>query len=207
MKKIRKYLKNHLTKDRYNHTLGVAYTAVSMAMRYNPDTSNDEFIKRTEIAGLLHDCAKCMDNDKKLRICDRNKIPYSNFEAENAYLLHGRVGAFIAMTKFDIDDEEILNAIEWHTTGRPDMSLLEKIVFVADYIEPSRKPIPELDEIRQLAFIDIDKAMVKILENTLKHLNETGASIDKMTQFTYDSYVKNHGMQHNNMSHKMQEVI
>jgi predicted HD superfamily hydrolase involved in NAD metabolism len=192
MKKIKKYLKNHLTKDRYNHTIGVAYTAVSLAMRYNPDTTSDEFIKRAEIAGLLHDCAKCMDNDKKLKICDKNNIPYSRFEASNPYLLHGRVGAFIAKTKFGINDEEILDAIEWHTTGRPDMSLLEKIIFIADYIEPGRKPIPELDEIRQLAFTDIDKAMEKILGNTLKYLNEKGDAIDKMTQFTYDSYVQNH---------------
>jgi predicted HD superfamily hydrolase involved in NAD metabolism len=192
MKKIKKYLKNHLTKERYSHTIGVAYTAVSMAMRYNPDTENNDFIKRAEIAGLLHDCAKCMDNNKKLKICNKNNIPYSNFEANNPYLLHGRVGAYIAKTKFNIKDEDILNAIEWHTTGRPDMSLLEKIVFISDYIEPSRKPVPELDEIRQLAFIDIDKAMEKILENTLRYLDSKGAAIDKMTQFTYDSYVKNH---------------
>jgi predicted HD superfamily hydrolase involved in NAD metabolism len=192
MKKIKKYLKNHLTKERYHHTLGVAYTAVAMAMKYNPDTSNDEFIKRAELAGLLHDCAKCIDNSKKLKICDKNNIPYSKFESENAYLLHGRIGAFIAMTKFNIDDQEILDAIEWHTTGRPDMSLLEKIIFIADYIEPGRKPVPELDEIRQLAFTDIDKTMEKILENTLNYLNEKGASIDKMTQFTYDSYIQNH---------------
>jgi predicted HD superfamily hydrolase involved in NAD metabolism len=192
MKKIKKYLKNHLTKDRYNHTLGVAYTAVAMAMRYNPDTSNDKFIKRAELAGLLHDCAKCIDNSKKLKICDKNNIPYSKFEAENAYLLHGRIGAFIAMSKFNIDDQEILDAIEWHTTGRPDMSLLEKIIFIADYIEPGRKPVPELDEIRQLAFTDIDKTMEKILGNTLNYLNEKGAAIDKMTQFTYDSYIQNH---------------
>jgi predicted HD superfamily hydrolase involved in NAD metabolism len=192
MKKIKKYLKKHLTKERYNHTMGVAYTAVSMAMRYNPDINSDEFIKRAEVAGLLHDCAKCMDNDKKLNICDKNNIKYSRFEAENPYLLHGRVGAFIAKTKFGIEDEEILDAIEWHTTGRPDMSLLEKIVFIADYIEPGRKPVPELDEIRQLAFIDIDKTMEKILKNTLNYLNSKGAAIDKMTQFTYDSYIQNH---------------
>jgi HD superfamily phosphohydrolase YqeK len=72
------------------------------------------------------------------------------------------------------------------------MSLLEKIIFIADYIEPGRKPVPELDEIRQLAFTDIDKTMEKILENTLNYLNEKGASIDKMTQFTYDSYIQNH---------------
>ena len=167
MKKIKKYLKKHLTKDRYHHTLGVAYTAIAMAMRYNPETGNSNFIKRAEIAGLLHDCAKCMDNDKKLRICERNNIPYNSFEASHPYLLHGRVGAYIAQTKFDIHDEDILQAITWHTTGRPDMSLLEKIIFIADYIEPSRNPIPELDEIRQLAFIDIDKAMEKSCQTRL----------------------------------------
>lgn len=190
MKKIKKYLKKHLTKDRYHHTLGVAYTAIAMAMRYNPDPGNSDFIKRAETAGFLHDCAKCMDNDKKIRICEKNNIPYSSFEASHPYLLHGKVGAYIAKTKFDIQDEDILQAITWHTTGRPDMSLLEKIIFIADYIEPSRNPIPELDEIRQLAFIDIDKTMEKILSNTLKFLEEKGNPIDQMTQTTYDSYVR-----------------
>lgn len=190
MKKIKKYLKKHLTKDRYHHTLGVAYTAIAMAMRYNPDPDSPDFIRRAETAGLLHDCAKCMDNDKKIRICDKNNIPYTSFEACHPYLLHGKVGAHIAKTKFDIHDEDILQAITWHTTGRPDMSLLEKIIFIADYIEPSRNPIPELDKIRQLAFIDIDKAMEKILSNTLKFLEEKGNPIDKMTQTTYDSYVR-----------------
>ena len=190
MKKIKKYLKKHLTKDRYQHTLGVAYIAVAMAMRYNPNTSNSEFIKRAEIAGLLHDCAKCMDNDKKLKMCKKYDIPYSSFEANHPYLLHGKVGAYIAKKKFDIHDDDILQAITWHTTGRPDMSLLEKIIFIADYIEPSRNPIPELDEIRQLAFVDIDRAMEKILLNTLKFLEAKGNPIDKMTKTTYDSYVR-----------------
>ncbi|MFG6320844.1 MAG: bis(5'-nucleosyl)-tetraphosphatase (symmetrical) YqeK [Lachnospiraceae bacterium] len=189
MKKIKKYLKKHLTKERYQHTLGVAHTAVAMAMRYNPDTSNAEFIKRAETAGLLHDCAKCMDNDKKIKICEKNNIPCSDFEISHPYLLHGKVGAYIAKNKFDILDEDILQAITWHTTGRPEMSLLEKIIFIADYIEPSRNPIPELDVIRQLAFVDIDKAMEKILSNTLKFLEKKGNPMDKMTQITYDSYV------------------
>ena len=190
MKKIKKYLKKHLTKERYHHTVGVAYTAMSMAMKYNPQPDNNEFIIKAEIAGLLHDCAKCMDNDKKIRICNKNQISYSKIEAENPYLLHGKVGAYIARKEFDILDEDILNAITWHTTGRPDMSLLEKIIFVADYIEPSRRPIPELNLIRQLAFTDIDQAVIKILENTLKYLNEKGNPIDDMTQKTYDSYIR-----------------
>lgn len=190
MKKIKKYLKKHLTKDRYHHTLGVASTAVAMAMRYNPDPSNSNFIKRAELAGLLHDCAKCMDNNKKLRICEKNNLSCSSFEKSHLYLLHGKVGAYIAQTKFKIEDNDILQAITWHTTGRPDMSLLEKIIFIADYIEPSRNPIPELNLIRQLAFVDIDKAMEKILSNTLKFLESKGNPIDKMTQTTYDSYVR-----------------
>ena len=131
-----------------------------------------------------------MENDKKLRICEKNNIPHSSFETSHPYLLHGKVGAYIARTKFGIHDEEILQAIPWHTTGRPNMSLLEKIIFIADYIEPSRNPIPELDEIRQLAFIDIDKAMEKILCNTLKFLESKVNPMDKMTQTTYDSYVR-----------------
>ena len=190
MKKIKKYLKKHLTKDRYHHTLGVASTAVAMAMRYNPDPRNSNFIKRAELAGLLHDCAKCMDNNKKLRICEKNNLSCSSFEKSHPYLLHGKVGAYIAQTKFKIEDNDILQAITWHTTGRPDMSLLEKIIFIADYIEPSRNPVPELNLIRQLAFVDIDKAMEKILSNTLKFLESKGNPIDKMTQTTYDSYVR-----------------
>lgn len=191
MKKIKKYLKKHLTKDRYHHTLGVANTAISMAMRYNPDTGNSDFIKKAELAGLLHDCAKCMEHDKKLQICKENNIPYSSFEAKHPYLLHGKVGAFIARSKFGINDEDILQAITWHTTGRPNMSLLEKIIFIADYIEPSRRPIPDLDLVRQLAFIDIDKTMEKILSNTLNYLEAKGSPIDLMTQTTYDSYINN----------------
>ena len=190
MKEIKKYLKKHLTKERYHHTLGVAYTAMAMAMKYNPQPDNSEFMTKAELAGLLHDCAKCMDNNKKIKICNKHGISYSQIELENPYLLHGKVGAYIAHKEFDIQDEDILNAITWHTTGRPDMSLLEKIIFVADYIEPARKPIPELDLIRKLAFEDIDEAVIKILKNTLQYLNAKGNPIDTMTQKTYDSYIQ-----------------
>ncbi|MBE5875291.1 MAG: HD domain-containing protein [Lachnospiraceae bacterium] len=189
MKKIKKYLKKELTKERYHHTESVAYIAVAMAMRYNPDTTNSDFADKAMIAGMLHDCAKCMDNEEKLRICDKYKIVYSELEKENAFLLHGKVGAHIAKNEFDIDDEDILNAITWHTTGRPGMSLLEKIIFIADYIEPLRKPLPEMDVIRQLAFVDIDAALLKILANTLNYLEEKGEPMDPMTQETYRYYI------------------
>jgi len=190
MKKIKKYLKKHLSKDRYQHTLGVAYTAMAMAMRYNPDINSRTFVEKARIAGMLHDCAKCMKNDKKIRICVENDIPCTEIELEQPCLLHGKVGAYIAKTKFKVTDEDILNAITWHTTGRPGMSMLEKIIFIADYIEPGRQPIPELNEIRQMAFIDIDQTMVKILGNTLAYLRKQGEPIDEMTQKTYDSYIQ-----------------
>ena len=190
MKKIKKYLKKHLTKDRYHHTLGVAYTAAALAMKYNTDTSNANLAQRAYLAGLLHDCAKCMSDEKKLQMYDKNHISYSSMEAEHPYLLHGKVGAHIARAKFKIRDEDILQAITWHTTGRPNMSLLEKIIFIADYIEPSRKPVKELDLIRRLAFEDIDRTMEKILSNTLKYLAVKNTPVDTMTQTTYESYKK-----------------
>lgn len=189
MKKIKKYLKKNLTSERYQHTKGVAYTAIALAMRYNPDPTNGDFIKKAEIAGMLHDCAKCMEHDKKIQLCKDNKIPCSDFEIEHPYLLHGKVGAFIAQKEFDINDPDILNAITWHTTGRPDMSLLENIIYIADYIEPGRKPIPGINQIRQTAFIDIDEAMKTILCHTLQYLENSGSPIDEMTQKTYDSYI------------------
>ena len=190
MKKIKKYLKKHLTKDRYQHTLGVAFTAAALAMKYNTDTANANLVKRAYLEGLLHDCAKCMSDEKKLHICDKNNLSYSSMEADHPYLLHGKVGAHIARKKFGIKDEDILQAITWHTTGRPNMSLLEKIIFIADYIEPSRKPVKELDQIRKLAFEDIDNTMERILANTLKYLDGKNAPVDKMTVTTYESYKK-----------------
>ena len=189
MKEIKKYLKKKLTKDRYQHTLGVAATAACLAMRYNPDPDTSFFLQKAYLAGLLHDSAKCMEHEKKIQICLENQIPVSDFELENPFILHGKVGAYIAREKFDVSDEDILQSITWHTTGRPGMSTLEKIIFIADYIEPNRKPIKDLDVIRQLAFVDLDRTMVKILGNTLDYLKDKGCPIDDMTQKTYDSYI------------------
>ena len=169
---------------RYEHTLGVEYTACALAM------CHDVNIDKAQLAGLLHDCAKCLSDEKKKALCLKNHIDITDIEHKNPYLLHAKAGFCIARNKFHIKDRDVLNAILFHTTGRPQMSDLEKIIYIADYIEPSRNPIPELDEIRQLAFIDIDKAMQKILANTLKVLETKGNPIDKMTQTTYDSYLR-----------------
>lgn len=180
--KIRKQLMKALDSKRYEHTQGVAYTSAALAMRYGED------IQKAELAGLLHDCAKCLDNDKKIQICKKHNIEISEAEHRNPFLLHAKVGGFLAVSKYKVEDEEIVDAILYHTTGRPGMSLLEKIVYIADYIEPGRDHAPNLDEIRRLCFVDLDDALLKILEDILVHLKESKKEIDPMTQMTYEFY-------------------
>ncbi|MGN1146822.1 MAG: bis(5'-nucleosyl)-tetraphosphatase (symmetrical) YqeK [Lachnospiraceae bacterium] len=181
-RKIRKAMEKVQDEKRYEHTLRVAYTATALAMRYGASIEN------AELAGLLHDCAKCMDDEKRIAICEKHHIMITEIERRNPFLLHAKVGSFLAMNTYHVHDGEVINAILNHTTGRPGMSLLEKIIFVADYIEPGRKQAPNLAEIRRMAFIDLDKAMLQILEDTLDYLQSTAGEIDPMTERTYEYY-------------------
>ncbi|MBR1477973.1 MAG: bis(5'-nucleosyl)-tetraphosphatase (symmetrical) YqeK [Lachnospiraceae bacterium] len=183
LKEVHKDLKLNLKKKRYVHTLGVEFTAAALAMRYGED------IFKAQLAGALHDQAKYVEDEKMLSICKKNKLSVSNVEKRNPYLLHGKVGALWAKEKYGIEDEDILNAITYHTTGRPGMGLLEKIVFIADYIEPSRDKAPNLEEIRRLSFENIDRAVIRVLEDTIKHLKEGSGEMDDMTLKTYEYYV------------------
>lgn len=181
---IRKKVKKKLEKERYEHTKGVMYTAASLAM------ANGSDINQAMFAGLLHDCAKCIPNEEKLALCKKYGIPVSKFELDSPYLLHAKLGAFLAQKEYDITDAEIIHAIEVHTTGAPDMSLLDKIIFVADYIEPNRDKAPNLTAIRRLAFSNLDACVAQILKDTLDYLKKRGGSIDPQTQETYDFYRK-----------------
>ena len=180
--KLQHTLKKELDEDRYQHTLGVMYTSASMAMRYGAD------VTQALLAGLLHDCAKCIPGDKKIHLCEKYGLPVSDVEYEKPGLLHARLGAYLAEKKYHIHDREIIHAISSHTTGRPGMSLLEKIVYIADYIEPGRRELPNMKEVRPLAFTDIDQCLYRILEDSLVYLNSRNISVDPMTQKTYDYY-------------------
>ncbi len=182
LKKIRKSMEKELDAKRYEHTLGVAYTAAALAM------CNDVDPVKAETAGLLHDCAKCFSDDKKISVCRKNNMEINSVESRNPYLLHAKAGYCIAKNKFDIEDQDILNAILNHTTGRPGMSILEKIIYIADYIEPSRKQAPNLSEVRKLAFQNLDQALLKILTDILSYLESGGGEIDPLTKETYDYY-------------------
>ena len=182
LQKLRKKLQKHLDAERFLHTQGVQYTCAAFAMRYGYD------LGKAQVAGLLHDCAKCLSDEKKIRICHENAIEISLAERQNPFLLHAKVGAFLAKKKYHIADEEILNAIRYHTTGRADMTLLEKITYIADFIEPHRKPLPNHFLIRQVSFQDLDEAMYLILKDVLSYLQVTSDKTDPTTQDAYDYY-------------------
>ena len=150
VKFIRKHLKEHLNEERYEHSISVSFTAIALAMAHGYD------LKDAELAGLCHDCAKYMGKKELLTACEREHIPLQPEYIQN---------------------EEILSAIYYHTIGRPAMSLLEKIIYLADYIEVRRGSRGELDEIRRIAFSNLDKAIYMSLRATIEYVEEKGQSL------------------------------
>lgn len=185
--KLIKKIKTKMDNDRYNHTVGVAYTAASLAMCHGRNET-EGFIDKALIAGFLHDNAKCISSDELLKKCDEFNIPITASEKNNPFLLHGKLGAYYAKTEFGITDNDIINAITWHTTGRPEMSLLEKIIFVSDYIEPGRFKQKNLKNLRELAFTDLDKCVYEIAKDTIEYIIEQNKELDIMTLKTRDYY-------------------
>lgn len=179
-------MEEKLGHHRYIHSVGVAGTAVSLAMKYG------ENIYKAQIAGILHDSAKCYDDEELVRLCRKKEIEVTDFEEKHGFLLHAKYGAYLAENKYGIRDEDILNAIRWHTTGREEMSLLEKIIFISDYIEPTRNKAENLSVIRNEAFNgnDIDKVLLMIMSETIKYLNASDNSIDTTTISAYEFYGK-----------------
>lgn len=180
--KYKKSLKKVLSPSRYEHTLGVAYTAANLASVYNED------IDKAFMAGLLHDCAKGVSEEKNLKLCKKYKLEVTPVEESNTALLHAKVGAYLAEHKYHVEDRDILNAILYHTTGRPNMSTLEKIIYISDYIEPNRKVFPSLIKAREIAFKDLDDAMEVITGNVLEYLYSLNIDVDARTKETYEYY-------------------
>jgi predicted HD superfamily hydrolase involved in NAD metabolism len=181
-RKLRKSLSKTLDAKRFEHTLGVAYTAAALAMCYGAD------IRTAEIAGLLHDCARGLSDERMLSLCDKHNISVSDLERRNPYLLHAKVGGYLAMEEYHVKDQVVIKAILNHLTGRPAMSIMEKIVYVADYIEPSRKFAPHLDMIRKEAFSDLDRAILDITQDTIQYVADTNRELDPATILTRDYY-------------------
>ena len=185
MLEIHSMLKCIFRPKRFLHILGVQYTSTSLAMAYHCD------VKQAELAGVLHDCGKYLTFEEQLEACEKHGVELAPVEVQNPALIHAKLGAAIAKEKYNVCDEEILNAIRYHTTGRKDMSLLEKIIYIADYIEPNRtmdcSPY-SLEQIRREAFRSLDKTLCMILENSILYLQSRDAVIDSLTLETYEYY-------------------
>lgn len=181
---FRKQLESRLDPMRYEHSLSVSFTCVALAMRYGYD------IHKAEIAGILHDCAKRFGDTVLIAKCEKHGIPLTRDELDAPAVIHARYGAWMAEHKFGIQDEEILSAIRCHTTGKPAMGLLDKILYVADYIEPRRDKAENLAAMRYLAFQDLDQTVCALLSSSLEYLERKGASVDAMTRQAFEYYQK-----------------
>lgn len=175
-------LSKELKESRLMHTFGVIDTATSLAKAYQAD------IKKCERAALLHDCAKYMPLEDMIAICERNFVELNDLEKSKDSLLHAKAGACLAYEKYGIKDKEILDAIKYHTTGKPDMSLIEKIIFVSDFIEPGRTHSEKLPMYRMIAMADINLVCMNILKDTLDYLESLNEEIDPLTKETYIFY-------------------
>lgn len=165
--RIMEYLQNNLNKQRYEHSLRVRDTAVALAEHCKADTS------KARLAGLAHDCAKNMKDEEIINIIEKYGYNIQGIYKRTPNLMHGLAGAVVARKIMGIEDEEVLNAISYHTTGRSNMSILEKIIYISDYIEPMRN-FPGVDELRRLAFCNLDEALLLSFDNTIKYVIDRG---------------------------------
>ncbi|MDN4074833.1 bis(5'-nucleosyl)-tetraphosphatase (symmetrical) YqeK [Fictibacillus terranigra] len=174
-----KIVKEHLTEHRYIHTLGVMETALELADRFGADRH------KAELAAIFHDYAKFRSKDEMREVVKQQGMPESLLHY-GTELLHAPVGAFLVKQEAGIEDHEILEAIASHTTGRVGMGTLEKIIFLADYIEPGRK-FPGVDQVRLLAEENLELACIQALKNTVGFLMKQNQLIYPETIYTYNS--------------------
>lgn len=174
IEEMKLYLKDNLKQNRYNHTLGVVETAKKLA------EINGISIEKAEIAAFSHDVAKNLSLEKMQSIIDKNNLELTNTEKENSNLWHSIIAPIEARNKLEIDNEEILDAIRWHTTGKENMSILTKIIYIADMIEPGRD-FPGVEKIRQTTFENLDAGVLLGLTESMKDLLNRNLIIDLNT--------------------------
>ena len=169
MEELEQVVTGLLKPSRVNHVLGCRDTAVELAKRWGADETD------AARAGILHDVTKALDGPLQLTLCAEYGTILTDFEIKYPKTLHALTGALVAERIFG-ENEAVVNAIRHHTTGKADMSLLEKIIYVADYMEPNRD-FPGVEDLRRLAFSDLDGALKLGLQMTLEHLKRQGAEV------------------------------
>lgn len=174
-------VQKQLTEHRYIHTIGVMETAIELANRYGADE------KKAELSAIFHDYAKFRPKSEMKEIIIEQQMPRELLYF-NSELWHAPVGAFLVQSEVGIRDAEILDAIKYHTSGRINMTLLEKVIYLADYIEPGRH-FPGVDEVRDMAKQDLDDALIQSIKNTIIFLMKKNQSIYPDTFLTYNALV------------------
>lgn len=162
-------LKKELDSQRFAHTLGVEKTAAEMARLFDVDE------EKAALAGLLHDCAKCMTLPQMIKAAKDEEI--DPVMRESKALMHALAGMCVARDVYGVKDEDVLSAIRWHTTGHGQMTDLQKIIYLADMIEPNRKPYPGLEELRRICMHNLDEGMHMALRMSLEHVQEQGKTL------------------------------
>ncbi len=178
-----KILKDDIGEYRFNHSLEVAKEAETLANIYGVDKD------LAKLAATFHDCGKWEDRDRAYKFIKLNGLKYSDEEMDNFQLLHAPFGADIARLKYGIDNREVLNAIKYHTTMIKDATMLEKIIYVADATEHTRK-YEGVKELRELSYIDIDKAILKSLDETIISLTKHNKYIGTTTVDARNYFLK-----------------
>ena len=164
-----------LPQGRLNHSINVADCAVKLSEIYNIDPN------KAYLAGLIHDCAKYLDKKERNDYVEKYEIYLDELEKESSALSHSVIGSYIAKYEFGVNDEDIINAIKYHTTGRENMSMLEKIIYIADLIEKGRK-FPIVDRLRELTYgQDLDRALLVSFDNTIKFVIDNNQLIHPRT--------------------------
>ena len=183
---IENWLKDNIVEERYIHSLGVMEAAVELARMFNLD------VEKARLAGLLHDAAKCFPNEKLLEIIKEHIPEVHECELLNYKTLHAPVSAYLAKTKFNVTDVEILDAIRWHTLGRCGMSDFEKIIFLADKIEARTRDLTFRNECMELLKENngLDKALFKCFEATIKSLVDRRLAICHITIDVYNELLE-----------------
>ena len=173
LEQLRPVALSYLKHKRIPHVLGTEQEAVRLAERYGAD------VEKARVAALLHDCTKKLSMEEQLALCEKYGIQLDELEQKALKLLHSKTGAAIARDMFGVDDE-IYSAIWYHTTGHANMTKLEKIIYLADYIEPTRD-FPGVDELRNVCYEDLDKGLLKGLEMTIEEMTAMGNPVHHAT--------------------------
>lgn len=174
IEEIKSHLKNNLSDNRYNHCLRVADEARKLAIHYKIDEES------TYIAGLLHDIAKEYDKDKRKEIVDKYNLDNNLLYDNNNRIAHAQIGAIVAKELYQVNDD-IYNAIKYHTIGNIKMNTLAKIIYIADKIEPG-KTFVGIDKQRELAYKDLDLALIECINNSKIKLNNEDKDLNIETK-------------------------